>query len=178
MSDRSRSPRGTAAPAEADLRARLDDAEAALVAERANRAAERDCAAFVRQQLHNALNSMTHDIRELAAIARRAGASGNLVDYWSQGQPPPSEPAEPDLRTRLAAAEAALAAAEAELATTRARASESRLSYLSALNSVYRECTELAVLARRAGASGDVIDYWCEESASVGVEPEAEPEPQ
>ena len=92
---------------------------------------------------------------------------------------------EADLRAALAAAEAALAtaqaslaAAEAAAATTRARASESRLSYLSALRSVYRDCTELAVLARRAGASGDLIDYWYEEPRPAGAEPEAEPEPR
>ena len=85
---------------------------------------------------------------------------------------------EADRRAALATAEAALAPAEAALATTRARASESRLSYLSALRSMYSECTELAVLARRAGASGDLVDYWCEEPAPAGAEPEAEPEPQ
>jgi hypothetical protein len=94
-------------------------------------------------------------------------------------------PSEADLRAALAAAEAALAAAEAALAAERARlatvrgwAAESRISYLGALRSTYHDCTELAVLARRACASGDLIDYWYTAPAPAEPEPEAEPDPQ
>jgi hypothetical protein len=86
-------------PFEAALRAALAAAEAALAAERARAAAERDAADYIRRLLRDALNSMTRDIRELAAIAHRAGASNDLVNYWYDGPPPPSEPeAEPDPR--------------------------------------------------------------------------------
>jgi hypothetical protein len=84
-------------PSEADLRIALAAAEAALAAERVRRANERDMAAWNSRLLRDALNSMTRDISELAAIAHNAGASNDLVEYWYQGPPLPSEPeAEPE----------------------------------------------------------------------------------
>ena len=39
------------------------------------------------------------DARALAALAHRTGASGELVDRWYSGPPPPAEPeAEPEPR--------------------------------------------------------------------------------
>jgi hypothetical protein len=92
MSYRSRSPR--AVPSEADLRAALAAMEAALAAERAGRAAERARAAALQWRWLDTLHSMARDARELAALARRAGAAGDLVDHWYAAPPAPAEPEE------------------------------------------------------------------------------------
>ena len=95
MSARSRSPR--AMPA--DLHAALAAAEAALAAAEAALAAERARAAALQWRWLDTLHSMARDARELAAIARRAGASGDLVDHWYAAPPPLFEPEEePDPR--------------------------------------------------------------------------------
>ena len=96
MSDRSRSPRGAVVPSEADLRAALAAAEAALAAERAGRAAERNWAADLRVRWLDRLHEMANDMRELAVLARRAGASGDLVDRWYVAQPAAEPEAEPE----------------------------------------------------------------------------------
>jgi hypothetical protein len=97
-----------------------------------------------------------------------------------------------DARAELAAERAAVAAARAALADARAAldaeragraaernwAAESRLRWLDTLRSTFRDCNKLAVLAHRAGASGDLIDYWYTAPAPAEPEPEAEPEPQ
>jgi len=87
-------------------------------------------------------------------------------------------PSEADLRAALAAAEAALAAERARAAAERAWAADLRLRWLDTLHSTFRDANELAVLAHRAGASGDLIDYWYTAPAPAEPEPEAEPEPQ
>jgi hypothetical protein len=97
-----------------------------------------------------------------------------------------------DARTELAAERAALATAQAALATAQAAleaerecraadqewAAARRRQWLDALRTTYRECSELAVLARRAGASGDLVEYWYTARTVVEPEPEAEPEPE
>ena len=87
MPARSRSRGGD--PSEAALRAALAASEAALAAERAR-------ASALQWRWLDRLHSMADDARALAAIAHRAGASGDLVDHWYTA-PPPAEPeAEPE----------------------------------------------------------------------------------
>jgi len=88
-------------------------------------------------------------------------------------------------RAARAAAEAALAEARRVLEAERAcraadqdQAAERRRQWLDALRTSYRELSELAVLARRAGASGDLVEYWYTARTAVEPEPEAEPEPE
>jgi hypothetical protein len=92
---------------------------------------------------------------------------------------------EADLRAALATAQAALATAQAALEAERVCraadqewAADRRRQWLDALRTTYRECSELAVLARRAGASGDLVEYWYTARTVVEPEPEAEPEPE
>jgi hypothetical protein len=89
-------------------------------------------------------------------------------------------PSEADLRAALAAAEAALAAERARAAAERAWAADLRSRWLSVLHSTFRDAHELAVLAHRAGASDDLIDYWyaAPPPPPPSAEPEAEPDPQ
>jgi hypothetical protein len=88
-------------------------------------------------------------------------------------------------RAALAAARAALAAAEATLATERGWladerrwSADSRLRWLDRLDTMHRDTHRLAVLARRAGASGDLVEYWYTARTVDEPEPEAEPEPE
>ena len=85
MSDRSRSPRGAAAPSVADLRAALAEAR--------RRSAES------RSRWLGALHRMYNEAHALAVLARRAGASGYLVEYWytsrTVDEPEPEEEPEP-----------------------------------------------------------------------------------
>jgi hypothetical protein len=97
-----------------------------------------------------------------------------------------------DARAELAAERAALTAARDALATAQAAleaervcraadqdwAARRRRQWLDALRTTYRELSELAVLARRAGASGDLVEYWYTARTVVEPEPEAEPEPE
>ncbi len=108
MSDRSRSPphvwRTDVDAREADLRAALATAQAALAAaqaalaaERARAAAAREAADQIAQLRQRALRSMTSDIIRMAELAHRAGVYHDLVEYWYDGPPRPSEPeAEPE----------------------------------------------------------------------------------
>jgi hypothetical protein len=88
---RSRTPRGSVGVAAggevAELRAALAAAEATLRAERA-RAAARDLEWLA------AYRAVTDNARELAALARAAGAAGDVVDDWLPAAPP--APAEPE----------------------------------------------------------------------------------
>jgi hypothetical protein len=94
---RSRSPRDLRA--EPDLRAALAAMEAELAAERAGRAADRNRAATLQWRWLDRLHEMAEDIRQLAALAHRAGVTDNLVDRWHVPQPAPLEPeAEPSPR--------------------------------------------------------------------------------
>ena len=97
MPDRSRSPRGAAVPSEADLRAALAAAEAAL-------ATERDRAARDRRRYLSALYSTYEDAHMLAVLASRAGASGSLVDLWYTWKTPadPEPEAEPPCHSEQA----------------------------------------------------------------------------
>jgi hypothetical protein len=88
-------------------------------------------------------------------------------------------------RAALAAARGALAAAEAALATARARLAEEqdwavqhRVRWLEHLHTMHREAHRLAVLARGAGASGDLVEYWYTWHTVDEPEPEAEPQPE
>ncbi len=92
---------------------------------------------------------------------------------------------EADLRAELATAQAALATAQAALEAERACraadqdwAAERRQQWLDSLRTTFRDCTELAVLARGAGVSSDLIDYWYRAPAPAEPEPDAEPEPE
>jgi hypothetical protein len=95
-------------------------------------------------------------------------------------------------RTELATERAALATAQAALATAQAAleaervcraadqewAAERRRQWLDALRTTYRDCTDLAVLARGAGVSSDLIDYWYRAPAPAEPEPDPEPDPE
>jgi septal ring factor EnvC (AmiA/AmiB activator) len=82
-----------------------------------------------------------------------------------------------DARAELAAERAALAAAQAALAAERARAAALQWRWLDTLHSMAQDARELAVLAHRAGAAGDLIDRWYA-APPAPAEPEAEPEPR
>jgi hypothetical protein len=90
-----------------------------------------------------------------------------------------------DAQAALAGAHAALAEARRELADERERraadqrwAAERRQEFVDFLRRTFRDCTEMAVLARGAGVSSDLIEYWYRAPAPPEPEPEAEPEPQ
>ena len=95
---------------------------------------------------------------------------------------------EADLRTALAAAEAALADARRALANERegraadqelaaARESARRQQWLEYQHETFRDCIELAVLARGAGVSSHVVDFWYRAPAPAEPEPDPEPSP-
>jgi hypothetical protein len=95
-------------------------------------------------------------------------------------------------RTELAAERAALATAQAALATAQAAleaeracraadqewAAARRQQWMDSLRETFRDCTELAVLARGAGVSSDVVDYWYRAPAPAEPEPDPEPDPE
>jgi hypothetical protein len=86
-----------------------------------------------------------------------------------------------DAQAALADAHAALAQARRELADERERrAADQRWTaeLVDFLTRTFRDCTEMAVLARGAGVSSDLIEYWYRAPAPPEREPEAEPEPR
>ena len=98
MPDRSRSPRGAAAPSVADLRAVLAEARRELAVDRERRAADQRWAAERRQEFVDFLKRTFRDCTELAVLARGAGVSSDLIEYWYRAPAPPEpEPeAEPE----------------------------------------------------------------------------------
>ncbi len=97
-----------------------------------------------------------------------------------------------DARTELATERAALATAQAALATARRElayerecraadqewAASRRQQWMDSLRATFRDCTNLAVLARGAGVSSDLIDYWYRAPAPAEPEPDPEPDPE
>jgi hypothetical protein len=86
MAPRSRSPRGGASEIAA-LRAALAAAETALRAEHAR-------AAAMEARWLSAYQEVVDDARALAALARGAGAAGDVVDEWFVPPPVAAEPEE------------------------------------------------------------------------------------
>jgi hypothetical protein len=88
-------------------------------------------------------------------------------------------------RNALVTAQAALATAQAALEAERVcRAADQewaaarRQQWMDSLRETFRDCTDLAVLARGAGVSSDLIDYWYRAPAPAEPEPDPEPDPE
>jgi hypothetical protein len=116
---------------------------------------------------------------------------GSALTHTAAMSPPRSRSPAPDLRAALAeamaelaaerdvlaAAQAALAAAQAALAAERNRAAALQWQWLDSLHAMADDARALAVLAHRAGASGDLIGRWYA-APPPQFEPEDEPEPR
>jgi hypothetical protein len=148
----------------ADLRAALATAQAALAAERNARAATEAALAEAKHAL-SAVSECRAADQEWAATRRQ---------QW-QAELSAERAALADARRALAN-ERECRAADQELAA--ARAAARRQQWLEYQHETFRDCIELAVLARGAGVSSPVVDFWYRAPAPAEPEPDPEPNPE